>query len=171
MHTKPWDNSKEHDFFFIRFLSVLLKNHKVLKNNFLIDSIITQQSLNTITTFLKEKVDLIDYRCPHCKYNHYNLNEMWQRWNEEYETITKVDNKLSFWDYLSRKLHDTIKHTMVDKFIDLGFKYESSTQKIVVPIQLNSDIQPNYTCTKEMIELVQNDSNEYTKLSKLFYEY
>ncbi|XP_050546571.1 uncharacterized protein LOC126908481 isoform X2 [Daktulosphaira vitifoliae] len=93
---------------------------------------------------------------------------IWQEWNNEYKTIINEGGKLYFFEYLSNKLHDKIKHIMVDKFIKLGFKYDSSVQKIVVPIpipkQLNFDFSSNYTITDEMTALMQTESNEDTIL-------
>ncbi|XP_050546511.1 uncharacterized protein LOC126908461 isoform X10 [Daktulosphaira vitifoliae] len=167
LHTNSWDISKTHDFLFIRLLSDLQNNHEDLKNYIHLNhhSIVTQESLKTIATFLEDKLFIINKRSTHCKYNPYNLYEMWHEWIIEYKT--NEFDKLLFFDYLSKKLHEIIKQIIFDKFMDLGFKFELWAQKIVVPKQLNSvvDIKPNYTFPEEMIALIQNESNEYTKLT------
>ncbi|XP_050546512.1 uncharacterized protein LOC126908461 isoform X11 [Daktulosphaira vitifoliae] len=121
---------------------------------------ITEEILKTINTFLKNKLFIINKRSTHCKYNPYNLYEMWQELTIEYKTIT---NELVFFEYFNKKLHEKIKRIMFDKFIDLGFKYDLSAHCIVVPNQLNSDNNTNYGFTDEMTALIQNESKDDTK--------
>ncbi|XP_050546510.1 uncharacterized protein LOC126908461 isoform X9 [Daktulosphaira vitifoliae] len=170
LHTNSWNICRRHDFLFIRLLSDLQKNHEYFKDTHLFDnSMITIESFNSISNFLDNKLPLINKKSSFCAYISYNLNEMWQEWVIEYKTIVKKSNltQLFFFEYLNKKLHEKIKHIMFDKFIDLGFKYDLSAHRIVVPKQLNSvvDIKPNYTFPEEMIALIQNESNEYTKLT------
>ncbi|XP_050546506.1 uncharacterized protein LOC126908461 isoform X6 [Daktulosphaira vitifoliae] len=170
LHTNSWNICRRHDFLFIRLLSDLQKNHEYFKDTHLFDnSMITIESFNSISNFLDNKLPLINKKSSFCAYISYNLNEMWQEWVIEYKTIVKKSNltQLFFFEYLNKKLHEKIKHIMFDKFIDLGFKYDLSAHRIVVPKQLNSvvDIKPNYTFPEEMIALIQNESNEYTKLN------
>ncbi|XP_050546502.1 uncharacterized protein LOC126908461 isoform X2 [Daktulosphaira vitifoliae] len=166
MHTKPWKENKGHDLLFLGLLSFLQENHEVLKNTLLIDdALITNKLFALIITLLNEKQSIIEYKSRHCNYIPYNLSEMSQKWNEEYNILTKNGDKLHYYEYLSKKLHDIIKQIMVEKFINLGFKYDSTVQKIVVPIpeQLNSDNNTNYGFTDEMTALIQNESKDDTK--------
>ncbi|XP_050546503.1 uncharacterized protein LOC126908461 isoform X3 [Daktulosphaira vitifoliae] len=166
LHTNSWNICRRHDFLFIRLLSDLQKNHEYFKDTHLFDnSMITIESFNSISNFLDNKLPLINKKSSFCAYISYNLNEMWQEWVIEYKTIVKKSNltQLFFFEYLNKKLHEKIKHIMFDKFIDLGFKYDLSAHRIVVPKQLNSDNNTNYGFTDEMTALIQNESKDDTK--------
>ncbi|XP_050546542.1 uncharacterized protein LOC126908462 isoform X28 [Daktulosphaira vitifoliae] len=159
MHFFP-RGEKKYDLFFNRMFSYFQKKHNDIKEHFM--------SLESLKTIFIINQRLIDEGNGHCNYISYNLDKMWLEWNKKYKTLTKGSNKFHFFDYLSKKLYNKINQIMVDKFINLGFKFDSSAQKIAVPIpkQLNSDVDnsSNYIITDEMTALMQTESNEDTIL-------
>ncbi|XP_050547302.1 uncharacterized protein LOC126908987 isoform X2 [Daktulosphaira vitifoliae] len=131
MHNYPSNEKSNTDFIYYHLFSTLQKKYDSLKTCLLSENN-SKNMLEHLFDYFNGNQTIIDHMNKQCNYIPYDLKVIWDQWNDEHKTITNEGETLNLFDYLSKKLHDHIKHILVDKFIELGFKINFSSQNMAV---------------------------------------
>ncbi|XP_050545936.1 uncharacterized protein LOC126908095 isoform X5 [Daktulosphaira vitifoliae] len=137
MHNCPSNDKNKNILLYCHLFSTLQRKQDSLNECPLsMDNL--KNMLNRLFNYFHGNQSLINRNNKHCHYISYNLDATWEEWSYEYETITNKGETLYLFDYLSKKLHDQIKHILVNKFIKLGFQINLLSQNMTpsFPIQL-----------------------------------
>ncbi|XP_050544277.1 uncharacterized protein LOC126907209 [Daktulosphaira vitifoliae] len=91
-------------------------------------------ALQIIHLFFK-KIDLevrfiID---DYCVFVPYDTNYLWSEWVQEYNGIISQGIILEFFKFLKGKIRDYIKTVIIEKYFQLGFKFDPITEESFIP--------------------------------------
>ncbi|XP_050543858.1 uncharacterized protein LOC126906945 isoform X2 [Daktulosphaira vitifoliae] len=90
--------------------------------------------LNTLDKFLKNIMIDINYdTSKYCKFVPFDTNYLWNEWNQEYKTVIDQGFKLIFFKFLTKKMKNYIQTVIIQKYFQLGFKFDPITEETFVP--------------------------------------
>ncbi|XP_050546037.1 uncharacterized protein LOC126908166 [Daktulosphaira vitifoliae] len=85
-------------------------------------------TLNVVDNFIKIIMAEINYdTAQYCEFVPFDTNYLWNEWNLEYKTIIDHGINLVFLKFLSNKIEYYIQTVIIQKYFQLGFKYDSIT--------------------------------------------
>ncbi|XP_050545365.1 uncharacterized protein LOC126907804 [Daktulosphaira vitifoliae] len=64
-----------------------------------------------------------------CEFVNFNTNSVWKEWEEEYKAIIYHNVKLEFLRFFKRKIKNYIKKIIIEKYFQLGFKFDPTTEE------------------------------------------
>ncbi|XP_050543780.1 uncharacterized protein LOC126906897 isoform X2 [Daktulosphaira vitifoliae] len=70
----------------------------------------------------------------YCEYVPYETNYLWNEWVQEFNDIIGKDIKLSFFKFLIRKIMFYVRSVIIEKYFQLGFKFDPITEETFLPI-------------------------------------
>ncbi|XP_050545932.1 uncharacterized protein LOC126908095 isoform X1 [Daktulosphaira vitifoliae] len=129
MHNYPSNEKSNTDFIYYHLFSTLQKKYDSLKTCFLSENN-SENMLKHLFNYFNGNQSIIGHMNKHCNYIPYDLDVILKELNDEHKTITNKGETLYLFDYLSERLHDQIKHILVNKFIELGFKIDFPSQNM-----------------------------------------
>ncbi|XP_050548703.1 uncharacterized protein LOC126910299 [Daktulosphaira vitifoliae] len=138
MHNNPWGSDPYFDKYshkIINFVGEIETIHDKL-NKLIIkrddisiyNSIITNINLvvDKIKPNMKQNTDYF------CVFEPYDMNYLWNGWVQEYEDID-YGAKLEFFKFINKKMNDYIKTVIIEKYFQMGFKFDPITEETFVP--------------------------------------
>ncbi|XP_050546372.1 uncharacterized protein LOC126908392 [Daktulosphaira vitifoliae] len=138
IHKNPWGSDPllyKHSYNLTNFLGEIETIHDKL-NKLVIkrDDISTYDSTqNCINSFLKNIKSKITQQTNYfCVFEPYNVDYLWNGWVQEYEDID-YGAKLEFFKFINEKIKVYIKTTIIEKYFQLGFKFDPITEETFVP--------------------------------------
>ncbi|XP_050543565.1 uncharacterized protein LOC126906771 [Daktulosphaira vitifoliae] len=171
LHYKPWitfiRNKKNY-----YIMSPLLGTIANILHKFIMETSLSRDDISTYSwilvtvfnfflTFIKNiKKEMLYY----CTFEPYDTNYLWNEWNQEYKVIIDQGIKLIFFKFLTRKIKNYIKTEIIEKYFQLGFKYDSITEETFVPkpkelIELDQEMEFRAT-DEELSETIEIDLSE-----------
>ncbi|XP_050526431.1 uncharacterized protein LOC126897072 [Daktulosphaira vitifoliae] len=136
LHIRPWMSSRRTKYILSDSLERMEDIFETLKEQTLSrDDIYTYNlTLNTIylcfnSIIMNINIDTLLY----CKFKPFHKNYLSDEWLQEYEAIHFRDSKLVYFKFLIRKIQDYIKTVVIEKYFQLGFKFDPITEETVVP--------------------------------------
>ncbi|XP_050540827.1 uncharacterized protein LOC126905302 [Daktulosphaira vitifoliae] len=96
-------------------------------------------TLNTIEEFY-QKIGgkLYNDTVLYCEFVTFNTSSLWKEWNIEYNAIINKNIKLGFFKFLKGQIKNYIKTIIVEKYFQLGFKYDPFLEETFIPISYKS---------------------------------
>ncbi|XP_050530659.1 uncharacterized protein LOC126899649 [Daktulosphaira vitifoliae] len=96
-------------------------------------------TLDIVDILLKTKIsNVINKANIHCEFVPYDTNYLWNEWHQEYKNIINQGIKLVFIKFVTRKVEDYIRSVIIEKYFQLGFKFDPITEETFV---INEKIQ------------------------------
>ncbi|XP_050540073.1 uncharacterized protein LOC126904830 [Daktulosphaira vitifoliae] len=91
-------------------------------------------TLNTIKEFY-EKIGEKLYNATvfQCEFVTFNTSSLWKEWKIEYNAIIDKNIKLGFFKFLNGQIRNYIKTIIIEKYFQLGFKYDPLTEETFIP--------------------------------------
>ncbi|XP_050538213.1 uncharacterized protein LOC126903775 [Daktulosphaira vitifoliae] len=139
LHDKPWftfTRNQKHYYIMSPLLETIANVlHKLNERSLSRDNISTYfWILDTVFDFfLKIIKNIKKEMLYYCTFVPYDTNYLWNEWNQEYKIIIDQGIKLIFFKFLIRKIKNYIKTEIIEKYFQLGFKYDSITEETFVP--------------------------------------
>ncbi|XP_050546034.1 uncharacterized protein LOC126908165 [Daktulosphaira vitifoliae] len=91
-------------------------------------------TLNTVDNFFDDIMKHQNYDVDeYCEFITYDKNYLWKKWNQEYKTSIGHDINLVFFKFLTKKIEDYIHTIIIQKYSQLGFKFDPITQETFIP--------------------------------------
>ncbi|XP_050544603.1 uncharacterized protein LOC126907396 isoform X2 [Daktulosphaira vitifoliae] len=138
LHNLPWSNFKS-EFKKSYLISPLLDRIGNILDELnepipLYDNLSTNSSkFEIIYLFSKRLIRNIQFETLiYCKYVP-NTNDLWNGWVYEYNAIIKQGANLIFFKFLTKKIKDYIKKEILEKYFQLGFKFDPITNETYIP--------------------------------------
>ncbi|XP_050546373.1 uncharacterized protein LOC126908393 [Daktulosphaira vitifoliae] len=107
-----------------KLINVILKRDNISKYNSVKNFI--KYFFEKIKSNIKQNTDIF------CIFETYDMDYLWNGWVQEYEDIVYVA-KLEFFKFLNVKIEDYIKTAIIEKYFQLGFKFDPITEETFVP--------------------------------------
>ncbi|XP_050528984.1 uncharacterized protein LOC126898724 isoform X2 [Daktulosphaira vitifoliae] len=91
-------------------------------------------TLNMVDFLLKKKIsNVINKDNVYCDFVPYDTNYLWNKWLQEYNNIINQGTKLVFIKFVTRKVKDFIRSVIIEKYFQLGFKFDPITEETFIP--------------------------------------
>ncbi|XP_050543768.1 uncharacterized protein LOC126906888 [Daktulosphaira vitifoliae] len=139
LHNKPWATFKK-NYKYHYMISPLLErignildklNDPGILYNYRSTKFCT---FDIVNIFSKSIINDLQYETePFCEFVLYDKNELWNKWIQEYNAIINQGVKLIFFTFLTIKIKDYIKTVTIEKYFQLGFKFDPITGETFVP--------------------------------------
>ncbi|XP_050526433.1 uncharacterized protein LOC126897073 isoform X2 [Daktulosphaira vitifoliae] len=136
LHIRPWMSGRKTKYILSDSLEKMEDIFETLKEQTLSrDDINTYNlTLNTIDSFFNGIImDINNETTFYCRFKPFDENHLSGEWLQEYEAIHFKDSKLVYFKFLIRKIQDYIKTVVIEKYFQLGFKFDPITEETVVP--------------------------------------
>ncbi|XP_050544612.1 uncharacterized protein LOC126907400 [Daktulosphaira vitifoliae] len=139
LHHLLFANFKIHDknAYIISYLLDRIENifGKLLDPSLSCDSSTNSWTFEIVYTFFKRIIQLLQFATgKYCEFVPYNTNYLWNEWVQEYRAINQKV-KLIFFKFLTRKIKNYIKTVIVEKYFQLGFKFDPITEETFIQTQ------------------------------------
>ncbi|XP_050543476.1 uncharacterized protein LOC126906744 [Daktulosphaira vitifoliae] len=138
LHKKPWVTGDRNNLIISILLEIIPNiidkfNKQTLSRN---EMSTYYQTLKIVKSYFKTIIirNVNEGRNVHCEYVPYDTNYLWNEWVQEYNDIIDKDIKLSFFKFLNRKIMVYIRSVIIEKYFQLGFKFDPITEETFVPI-------------------------------------
>ncbi|XP_050545367.1 uncharacterized protein LOC126907805 [Daktulosphaira vitifoliae] len=135
MHSNPWILQSNY-----YMMSPLLRDIENILDN-LNERTLTRDNLstylwtlNTINDFFQKIKVNVDYQSlVFCRYVSNDENYLWNEWNQEYTSMINNGIPLEYFTFLIRKIKDYIETIIIEKYFQLGFKFDPITEESFIP--------------------------------------
>ncbi|XP_050544260.1 uncharacterized protein LOC126907190 [Daktulosphaira vitifoliae] len=88
-----------------------------------------------------------------CKFVPYNSNYLWNECIQEYRAFNNQGVQLIFFEFLTKKIKDYIRKTIIEKYFQLGFKFDPITEETFIPTPEELIELEEYSLKKTMSQL------------------
>ncbi|XP_050544008.1 uncharacterized protein LOC126907047 [Daktulosphaira vitifoliae] len=148
LHNFPWVTCLKNIYMISPLLGSIENIHNILNEKPLSrDDISTYiWTLNTVDDFFQNMIKFVNYetRC-YCEFVPYDTNYLWNEWSQEHKAIMDQGITLVFITVLKKKMKDYIKTVIIEKYFQLGFKFDPITEETFVaslddPIELELEL-------------------------------
>ncbi|XP_050548775.1 uncharacterized protein LOC126910330 [Daktulosphaira vitifoliae] len=136
LHIRPLITSRKSKYILSDSIERMVDIFELLKEQTLSrDNINTYNlTLDTINFFFHSIIVNINKETTlYCRFKPFDENHLSYEWLQEYEAIHFRDSKLVYFKFLIRKIQDYIKTVVIEKYFQLGFKFDPITEETVVP--------------------------------------
>ncbi|XP_050543273.1 uncharacterized protein LOC126906633 [Daktulosphaira vitifoliae] len=91
-------------------------------------------TLQIIYTFSNKRIfNIVNETKGYCNFFRYDKNYLWEEWSKEYKSLNEQDVKLLFITFLTKKIKAYIKAVIIEKYFNLGFKFDPFTEETFIP--------------------------------------
>ncbi|XP_050541142.1 uncharacterized protein LOC126905459 isoform X2 [Daktulosphaira vitifoliae] len=131
-HTIPWNIQKRTPFILSSLLTQILEDETLLFT-LRISSDSIRDKLETIAKLLTARRLKIDENNLFCLLKHLGFNSLWNSWNTEFNKLRYQGKCQELFIFLSDKIRNLILTTIMNKYIELGFKFDWNTSQTFLP--------------------------------------
>ncbi|XP_050548689.1 uncharacterized protein LOC126910292 [Daktulosphaira vitifoliae] len=144
LHHRPWISNARTRYMISPSLgyigNILDELNRVVLSR--VDISTCDRTLNSIVLIFKRIINYVENETvDYCNFIPYNRNYLWHEWVQEYKTIIFQGKQLFFLKFFNRKIKDYIKIVIIEKYFQLGFKFDPITEETFI------------TAPNELIEL------------------
>ncbi|XP_050522023.1 uncharacterized protein LOC126894797 [Daktulosphaira vitifoliae] len=186
-HNRPWGNhNKKKNVILNEVIKNLQQNETIIKliplsiNMNLIDA-----ALSTIKKFVFARRNELKADMEFCQLKPLELNSEWHLWKNEFNTLKTQGKYQEFFIFLSDKISSLVLTTYQKKFVELGFVFDSNTNRTflsIPPNNIKQDVKRNQiinsiklTNDVDVMELIKQQElqikNEEENYSDVIIEY
>ncbi|XP_050542179.1 uncharacterized protein LOC126905994 [Daktulosphaira vitifoliae] len=152
-HNFPWTNQKQFRYILCEVLTYLQKTGPLIELvPLIINSDAIDAALLIIKRFLLVRREELERDKIHCQLKSTDLISMWHLWNNEFDTLKTQGKYQEFFMFLNDKISSLVQTTYQKKYVDLGFIFDSNTNRTFLPIPT--------------VNLAQNHKNQSINLVK-----